>query len=310
MRKISIIIPCYNEEKALPYLKDELCKIMSIMNYCEFELIFVNDGSKDKTLEILKKYSKDDLRFKYISFSKNFGKEAAMYAGFKEAIGDYIAIMDADLQDPPEMLIEMYRCITEEGYDCVAARRANRKGEPKIRSFFAKRFYKIINKIANIDFVDGARDFRLMTRQMLNSVLEVSEYNRFSKGIFSFVGYNTKWLSYENVKRVAGKTKWSFWKLVIYSLEGITAFSTSPLVISSIIGILFCLISIIAIIAIIIKTVVFGDPTTGWPSMACIIIFVSGIQLLSIGVIGQYLAKTYLEVKNRPLYIIKEKNTK
>ncbi len=308
MKKISIVVPCYNEEKVLPIFYNELKKVLNTMNYLDYEIILVNDGSTDATLEMFKVISSKDNKVKYISFSRNFGKEAAMYAGFKESKGDFIAIMDSDLQDPPSLLPEMYRIICEEEYDTVATRRISRKGEPKIRSFFAKKFYKIMNKISKVDIVDGARDYRLMTRQVLDSILEISEYNRFSKGIFGFVGFNTKWLPYENIERVAGKTKWSFWKLFIYSLEGITAFSTTPLVISSIIGILFCLISIIVIIAIIFRTLMYGDPTGGWPSTICIIMFVSGVQLLSIGIIGQYLSKTYLEVKNRPLFIIKERN--
>jgi len=308
MRKISIVVPCYNEEKVLPIFYNEIKKIMLDMNYLDFEIILVNDGSTDATLEVIKVLAKKDSNVKYISFSRNFGKEAAMYAGFKECTGDYIAVMDSDLQDPPSLIPEMYRLIREDGYDCVATRRVSRTSEPKIRSYFAKKFYKLMNKISNVDIVDGARDFRLMTRQVLNSILEISEYNRFSKGIFGFVGYNTKWLPYENVERAAGTSKWSFWQLFVYSLEGITAFSTTPLVISSLVGILFCLISILVIIAIIIKTLVYGDLTTGWPSTICIIMFVSGVQLLSIGIIGQYLSKTYLEVKNRPLYIIKETN--
>ena len=308
MQKISIVVPCYNEEKVLLMFYNEIKKVMLDMADLEFEIILVNDGSTDSTLEVFKVLFKKDSNIKYISFSRNFGKEAAMYAGFKESTGDYIAIMDSDLQDPPSLIPEMYRLILEEGYDSVATRRVSRKGEPKIRSFFAKKFYKLMNMISNVDIVDGARDFRLMTRQVLNSILEISEYNRFSKGIFSFVGFNTKWLPYENVERAAGNSKWSFWKLFIYSLEGITAFSTTPLIISSLLGILFCLISVIVIIVIIIKTLMYGDITNGWPSTICIIMFVSGVQLLSIGIIGQYLAKTYLEVKGRPLYIIKEKN--
>ncbi|MDF2865550.1 MAG: hypothetical protein K0R72_359 [Clostridia bacterium] len=308
MKKISIVVPCYNEEKVLPLFYNELKKVLNTMDYLDYEIILVNDGSSDATLEMFKVISSKDNKVKYVSFSRNFGKEAAMYAGFKESKGDFITIMDSDLQDPPSLLPEMYRIICEEEYDTVATRRISRKGEPKIRSFFAKKFYKIMNKISNVDIVDGARDYRLMTRQVLDSILEISEYNRFSKGIFGFVGFNTKWLPYENIERVAGKTKWSFWKLFIYSLEGITAFSTTPLVISSIIGILFCLISIIVIIAIIFRTLMYGDPTGGWPSTICIIMFVSGVQLLSIGIIGQYLSKTYLEVKNRPLFIIKERN--
>ncbi|MCX8075144.1 MAG: glycosyltransferase family 2 protein [Clostridia bacterium] len=310
MDKISIIVPCYNESHALPHFVEEINKVIESMNYCSFEILFIDDGSTDNTLEIIKELSNKNNVIRYASFSRNFGKEAAMYAGFKECTGDYIAIMDADLQDPPSLLPQMYKHITEDGYDSVATRRHSRKGEKKIRSFFSKRFYKIMNKISNIDIVDGARDFRLMTRQMLNSIIEISEYNRFSKGIFGFVGYKTKWISYDNVQRVAGDTKWSFLNLFKYSIEGFTAFSTFPLVISSALGFLFCIISLILILVIIVKTLAFGDPTSGWPSLACIIIFVSGIQLLMIGVIGQYLAKTYLEVKKRPIYIIKESNKK
>ena len=308
MKKISIIIPCYNEEQAIPYFYEEITKISKTINY-EFEYIFVNDGSKDKTIEVIKKYSKKDKNVKYIHFSRNFGKEAAMYAGLEKSTGDYVAIMDADLQDPPSLLPEMINFLeSNEEYDCVGTRRVTRKGEPPIRSFFARMFYKIINKISKIEMVDGARDYRLMTRQMINSILELKEYNRYSKGLFQFVGYQTKWLEYENVERVAGETKWSFWKLFIYALEGIIAFSTAPLAISSIAGILFCFISFIMIIFIIIKTLIYGDPTSGWPSLVCIIFFVSGIQLFCLGIIGQYLSKTYLETKNRPIYIIKDTN--
>mgnify|MGYP003298466911 CR=1 FL=1 len=308
MKKISIIIPCYNEEQAIPYFYEEITKISKTINY-DFEYIFVNDGSKDKTIEVIKKYSKKDKNVKYIHFSRNFGKEAAMYAGLEKSTGDYVAIMDADLQDPPSLLPEMLNFLeNNEEYDCVGTRRVTRKGEPPIRSFFARMFYKIINKISKIEMVDGARDYRLMTRQMINSILELKEYNRYSKGLFQFVGYQTKWLEYENVERVAGETKWSFWKLFIYALEGIIAFSTAPLAISSIAGILFCFISFIMIIFIIIKTIIYGDPTSGWPSLVCIIFFVSGIQLFCLGIIGQYLSKTYLETKNRPIYIIKDTN--
>lgn len=308
MKKISIIIPCYNEEQAIPYFYEEITKISKTINY-DFEYIFVNDGSKDKTIEVIKKYSKKDKNVKYIHFSRNFGKEAAMYAGLEKSTGDYVAIMDADLQDPPSLLPEMLNFLeNNEEYDCVGTRRVTRKGEPPIRSFFARMFYKIINKISKIEMVDGARDYRLMTRQMINSILELKEYNRYSKGLFQFVGYQTKWLEYENIERVAGETKWSFWKLFIYALEGIIAFSTAPLAISSIAGILFCFISFIMIIFIIIKTLIYGDPTSGWPSLVCIIFFVSGIQLFCLGIIGQYLSKTYLETKNRPIYIIKDTN--
>lgn len=311
MKKISIIIPCYNEEQAIPYFYKEINKVSKEIK-ANFEFIFVNDGSKDNTIGIIKKYSKKDKRVKYLNFSRNFGKEAAMYAGLEYSSGDYIAIMDADLQDPPSLLPEMLSILEDKNndYDCVGTRRVTRKGEPPIRSFFARMFYKIINKISKIEMVDGARDYRLMTRQMVNSILELKEYNRYSKGLFQFVGFNTKWLEYENIKRVAGETKWSFWRLFVYAIEGITAFSTAPLAISSITGIIFCLIAFILILIIIIKTLIFGDPTSGWPSLVCIIFFVSGIQLFCIGIIGQYLSKTYLESKNRPIYILKDTNIK
>ena len=305
-KKISIVVPCYNEQESLPYFYEEIKKIEKEMNYVDFEYIFVNDGSKDKTLEISRDLAKKDKKVRYISFSRNFGKEAAMLAGLEHSKGDYITVMDADLQDPPKMLIEMYKGITEEGYDCVGTRRVTRKGEPKIRSWFARRFYKIINRMSKVEMVDGARDFRLMTRQMVDSILSLKEYNRYSKGLFSFVGFNTKWLEYENVERVAGTTKWSFWKLFVYALEGIIAFSTAPLVIAAIVGFLFFIISFIMILVIIIKTLAFGDPVSGWPSLVCIIFFVSGVQLFCIGIIGAYLSKTYLETKNRPIYIVKE----
>lgn len=305
-KKISIIVPCYNEEEALPIFYKEIKKIEEKMNYLHFEYIFVNDGSKDKTLDILRKLSKKDDKVRYISFSRNFGKEAAMLAGLEYSSGDYVTIMDADLQDPPHLLIEMYDAIEKEGYDCVGTRRVTRKGEPPIRSFFARMFYKIINKMSKTEMVDGARDFRLMTRQMADSILELKEYNRYSKGLFSFVGYKTKWLEYENVERVAGTTKWSFWKLLIYAFEGIIAFSTVPLVVAAVIGILFFIVSFIMIIVIIAKTLMFGDPVGGWPSLVCIIFFVSGVQLFCLGIIGAYLSKTYLETKKRPIYIVKE----
>ena len=307
---ISIIVPCYNEEKALPHYYNKMKEIMNNMNYVDFEIILVNDGSKDNTLKEMQELARNDARIKFINFSKNFGKEAAMYAGFEYSKGDFIAVMDADLQDPPELLEEMYKGIKEENYDCVATRRTTRKGEPPIRSFFARMFYRLINRKSKTEMVDGARDYRLMTRQMLNAILSMKEYNRYSKGLFSFVGFDTKWLEYENVERVAGETHWSFWKLFKYALEGITAFSTVPLVMSSIIGIIFFFISIIAIIYIIINTLMYGNPTSGWPSMICIIFMVTGIQLFCIGIIGQYLSKVYLEVKNRPIYIVKDTNIK
>ncbi len=304
--KISIIVPCYNEQESIPLFYKEINKVINEMNNLDFELIFVNDGSKDNTLEIIKDLAKNDSNVKFISFSRNFGKEAAMLAGLEYSSGDYVTLMDADLQDPPYMLKEMYRLIKEEGYDQVGTRRVSRAGEPPIRSFFARCFYKLINKMSKLEMVDGARDYRLMTRQVVDSILSLKEYNRYSKGLFSFVGYNIKWLEYENVKRVAGETKWSFFKLFKYAIEGIVAFTTLPLSIAALIGIIICLIAFIFIIVIIIKTLIFGDPALGWPSMMCIILFLSGIQLLSMGIIGQYLAKTYLEVKNRPIYIIKE----
>lgn len=303
---LSVIVACYNEEEALPYFYKEITKISKKMKELDFEFIFVNDGSKDNTLDVIKKMGKKDKRVKYVSFSRNFGKEAAMLAGLEYSKGDYVTLMDADLQDPPSILPEMYRLITEEGYDCVGTRRVTRKGEPPIRSFFARMFYKIINKLSKIEMVDGARDYRLMTRQMTNAIISMKEYNRYSKGLFSFVGFNTKWLEYENINRVAGETKWSFWKLFIYAIDGITAFSTAPLVISTIIGFLFCIISFVMILFIIIKTLIYGDPVSGWPSTVCIIFMVSGIQLFCMGIMGQYLSKTYLETKNRPIYIVKE----
>lgn len=306
MSKISIVVPCYNEEEALPFFYEEINKVAKEFKGVTFELLFVDDGSKDKTLEILRELSKQDKRVRYISFSRNFGKEAGLYAGLSNATGDYVAVMDADLQDPPTLLIEMYDLIVNEHYDCVATRRVTRKGEPPIRSFFARLFYKFINKISKTEFVDGARDFRLMTRQMVDAILAMSEYNRFSKGIFSWVGFKTKWLEYKNVERVAGSTKWSFWKLFLYSIEGIVAFSTVPLSIASIMGMLFCLIAFLMIIFIIVKTLLFGDPTSGWPSLVCIIFLVSGVQLFCLGIMGQYISKTYLETKKRPIYIAKE----
>lgn len=307
MKKIlSIIVPCYNEEQALPFFYQEIDKVSKELKELNFELIFINDGSKDKTLEVLKEYHKKDKRVRYISFSRNFGKEAAMYAGLEHSKGDYVTIMDADLQDPPSLLKEMYRLVSEEGYDCVGTRRVTRKGEPPIRSFCARLFYKLINRLSKVEMVDGARDYRFMSRKMVNAILELKEYNRYSKGLFSFVGFKTKWLEYENINRVAGETKWSFWKLFIYALDGITAFSTVPLVLSAVLGLVFCLISFIMIIAIIVKTLVYGDPVSGWPSLVCIIFLCSGVQLFGMGIIGQYLSKTYLETKRRPIYIIGE----
>ena len=308
MEKISVVVSCYNEEKALPLFYEEMERVrkQDFDGVADFEYIFVNDGSKDKTLDIMRMLRAKDSKVRYVSFSRNFGKEAAMYAGLEASTGDYVTLMDSDLQDPPALLKEMYNALINEGYDSVGTRRVTRKGEPPIRSFCARVFYKIINKISNIEMVDGARDYRLMKRQVVDAIISLKEYNRYSKGLFSFVGFNTKWIEYENVERVAGETKWSFWKLFKYALEGITAFSTTPLILSSILGIIFCVIAFFAIVFIIVKTLVYGDPTAGWPSLACIIVFVSGVQLFCMGVIGQYLSKTYLEVKNRPIYIIKE----
>jgi len=305
---ISLIIPCYNEERAIPLLYKELCAVSESMSGYEFEYLFVNDGSTDATLDVLKEKASGDERVIYLSFSRNFGKEAAMYAGFCNAKGDYVAVMDADMQDPPSLLPEMVRIIEEGGYDSVATRRENRDGEPKIRSFFARRFYKLINKISDANIVDGARDFRLMKRDMVDAIVEMSEYNRFSKGIFGWVGFRTHWLSYKNVERIAGETKWSFWKLFKYSIDGIVSFSQMPLTIASWGGVLFTLLSFVMVIVVILRKLLFGDPVAGWASTACIIMFIGGIQLLCMGIIGQYLAKTYLETKRRPHYIISEHN--
>lgn len=306
MKKLSVIVPYFNEEESIPYFYEEIKKVTNSMNV-KLELIFVDDGSRDKTLEVVKKLTEDKV-VKYISFSRNFGKEAAMYAGLNMCTGDYVTIMDADLQHPPELLPEMLRIIEEENYDCVATKSINKKGYSFFRKIFTRCFYKIIEKMSNTKMVPGANDYRLMTRQMVNSIISVKEYNRYSKGIFSFVGYKTKWIEFEVQERKAGTTKWNFWKLFSYALDGIVGFSTAPLTLSAIIGLFFCIVSFIMIIVIIIKTLIFGDPTSGWPSLVCIIFFVSGVQLLCIGVIGEYLAKIYLEVKGRPIYIVKESN--
>ncbi len=306
--KISLVIPCYNEEDSLPIFYKEICKVSKEMSYVDFEFLFINDGSKDKTLPILKDYAKKDSRVKFISFSRNFGKESGMYAGLENATGDYVAIMDVDMQDPPSMIIKMYKEIQEEGYDCVALYTKTHKDYSLLRKFFTKFWYILIGKISSTKQVPGARDFRLMKRKMVDAILEMKEYNRYSKGIFSFVGFNTKWINIETSNRVAGKSKFNFFKLFKYALEGILAFSTTPLVIAALIGLIFCLIAFIFIIIIICKTVLYGDPVNGWPSLACIIIFTSGVQLFFFGVMGMYLSKIYLEVKKRPLYIIDEKN--
>ena len=309
MKVLSIVVPCYNEQTAIKIFYNEIIKVSKkLQPKVEFEIIFVDDGSRDNTLHAIKEISKQDVRVKYISFSRNFGKESAMYAGLKKAKGGLVAIMDVDLQDPPELLYDMYNCIINGECDCVAARRVTRKGEPLIRSFFARCFYSLVNKVSNTQIVDGARYYRLMTRQMVDSIISLKEYNRFSKGIFSWVGYNTKWIEYENVERVTGETKWSFWKLFIYSLDGIIAFSTAPLALASVAGILLCFLAFIFICIIIVKTLVFGDPVDGYPSLICVIMFIGGVQLFCIGILGQYIARIYLETKKRPLYIIKEES--
>lgn len=308
MEKISIIVPCYNEEESIPLFYEEAVRVEKQMSDFEFEIIFVNDGSGDRTMEVILEHAQKDEQIKYIDFSRNFGKESAIYAGLTSASGDYIVMMDADLQDPPALLPEMMRAIKEEGYDSVATRRVTRKGEPLIRSFFARCFYKIINKMSKTEIVDGARDYRLMTRQFVNSLLELGEYNRFSKGLFGWVGYKTKWIEFENVERVAGETKWSFWKLFLYSIEGIVGFSTAPLAMSAVIGLLFCFVAFVFIVVIVMKTLILGDPVSGWPSMICITLLIGGVQLFCIGILGEYLAKTYLEVKKRPVFICKNTN--
>ncbi len=309
---LSIIVPCYNEEESLPFFYQRIQQVATKLkekHQLEMECLFIDDGSKDKTLTLLRQYSQENPMMKYVSFSRNFGKEAAIYAGLEHSQGDYVAMLDADLQDPPELLDEMYEAIINEGYDCVATRRVTRKGEPPIRSFFARLFYRLMNKISQVDMVDGARDYRLMTRQMVDSILSLKEYSRFSKGIFGWVGYQTKWLEYENVERVAGETKWSFWKLFKYSIDGIVAFSTFPLDIAAFIGVLLCLAAFVFLIVLFVQTLAFGNPVSGYPSTLCIILFIGGIQLLTIGILGKYLAKTYLETKKRPIYIAKEVQT-
>ena len=309
---LSIIVPCYNEEESLPFFYQRIQQVATKLkekHQLEMECLFIDDGSKDKTLTLLRQYSQENPMMKYVSFSRNFGKEAAIYAGLEHSQGDYVAMLDADLQDPPELLDEMYEAIINEGYDCVATRRVTRKGEPPIRSFFARLFYRLMNKISQVDMVDGARDYRLMTRQMVDSILSLKEYSRFSKGIFGWVGYQTKWLEYENVERVAGETKWSFWKLFKYSIDGIVAFSTFPLDIAAFIGVLLCLAAFVFLIVLFVQTLAFGNPVSGYPSTLCIILFIGGIQLLTIGILGKYLAITYFEKKKRPIYIAKEVQT-
>lgn len=306
MPKVSIIVPCYNEQEALPLFYREITRVASDMSPVEFELLFIDDGSSDNTLSELRGLAAKDTRVRFLSFSRNFGKEAAMLAGLDAATGDYVATMDVDLQDPPALLPELYRAVTEEGCDCAATRRISRDGEPPIRSFFARLFYKLINRISDADIVDGARNYRLMCRRMVNAVLSMREYNRFSKGIFGWVGFKTKWVPFVNIERAAGETKWSFWKLFLYSVEGIIAFSTAPLAIASVLGGLMCTAAFLFIGIVIVKTLIFGDPVGGWPSMMCVILLLGGVQLLCIGIMGQYLAKTYLETKHRPVYLVRE----
>lgn len=307
MKKISIVVPCYNEEESLPLFYKAVDKITDKMKKkASFEFVFVNDGSRDKTLEILRDLAKKDDRVRYISFSRNFGKEAGIYAGLENATGDYVTTMDADLQDPPELLEEMFDTLESGEYDCCATKSTSRNGYSFFRKLFTKWFYGIIGKLSKTEMVAGARDFRLMTRQMVDAIVSMKEYNRYSKGLFSFVGFRTKWIEFENQERVAGTTKWNFWKLFTYAIDGIVGFSTQPLLIAAFLGVLFCLIAFVMIVVIVVKTLAFGDPVSGWPSLACIIFLVGGVNLFCTGIIGEYLAKVYLEVKNRPIYIVAE----
>lgn len=306
MKKINLIIPCYNEAEALPLFADELNKVIDTLTDYDFEILLINDGSTDSTLSVMKDLGKRDSRYKYLSFSRNFGKEAAMYAGFSNSDGDYVAVMDADLQDPPSLLPEMLEIISTGEYDSVATRRVSRKGEPAIRSWFARKFYKLINKISDADVVDGARDFRLMKKEMVEAIVSMCEYNRFSKGIFGWIGFKTKWLEFENVNRIAGETKWSFWGLFKYALNGIINFSEAPMSVASGFGIFCTFLSFVMVVFFFVRKLIFGDPVAGWPSLVCIILFVAGLQFLCMGMMGKYIAKTYIEVKNRPHYIISE----
>lgn len=307
MKLLSVIVPCYNEEENVSYFYEEFVKNESFLKErdTDFEILYVDDGSSDQTVQEVKKLHETDERVHLLSFSRNFGKEAAMYAGIQKSRGDYVVMMDADLQDPPALLPKMFSYI-DEGYDSVATRRVSRKGEPPVRSFFARMFYRMMKKMSKTEIMDGARDYRLMTRQMVDAILQMPEYNRFTKGIYGWVGFRTKWIEFENVERVKGETKWSFWKLFLYSIEGMTAFSTAPLSFAAVMGVLFCLLAFILILFIVIRTLLFGDPVSGWPSMVCIMSLISGVQLFCLGIVGQYLAKTYLEVKKRPIYLLKE----
>ncbi len=306
MEKISIIVPCYNEEESIELFYDETLKVLKKMEKIEYEFVFVDDGSKDRTLEIFRKLHKKDKQVKYISFSRNFGKEAAMLAGFDRSSGDYVTTMDVDLQDPPELLLDMYHDIKNEDYDCVATRSKSRKNYSFLRKILTKCFYKIINKMSDVEIVDGARDFRLMKRKMVDSILSMREVNRFTKGIFGYVGFKTKWIEYEDRDRVAGSSKWSLLKLGRYAIDGIIAFSTKPLLYSVFIGLFFCFLAFVFILFIIVRTLIYSDPVQGWPSLVCILLFVSGIQLFCTGIIGVYLSKIYLETKKRPIYIVNE----
>ena len=307
MSLLSVIVPCYNEEENVALFYDEFVKNDAFFQEksIEVELLYIDDGSEDRTVEEVKKLREKDERVHLVSFSRNFGKEAAMYAGLQKSKGDYVVLMDVDLQDPPALLPEMFAHL-EEGYDSVATRRVSRKGEPPVRSFFARRFYRLMKKISKTEIMDGARDYRLMTRQMVDAILSMEEYNRFTKGIFGWVGFRTKWLEYENVERVKGETKWNFWKLLLYSFDGITAFSTVPLMLASLMGVLFCAVAFFMIVFIIVRKLMFGDPVSGWPSLVCIILMTSGVQFFCTGILGQYLAKTDMEVKRRPIYLVKE----
>ena len=308
MSLLSVVVPCYNEEENVSFFYEELMKVQDFFSerQVELEVLYVDDGSRDNTVAEVKKLREKDGRVHLVSFSRNFGKEAAMFAGLENAQGDYVVIMDVDLQDPPSLLPEMYGYL-QEGYDSVATRRVSRKGEPPVRSFFARMFYRLMKKISRTEIMDGARDYRLMTRQMVDAILSMQEYNRFTKGIFGWVGFRTKWLEYENIERAQGETKWNFWKLFIYSLDGITAFSTVPLMLASVVGVVFCVLAFVMIQFIIIRKLLFGDPVSGWPSLVCIILMTSGVQFFCTGILGQYLAKTYMEVKKRPHYLVREK---
>ena len=305
--ELTVVVPCMNEEATVEIFYAAVEKVrVEKLGGITVQYLFIDDGSLDRTLDEVKALRRKDPNVQYVSFSRNFGKEAAIYAGLSYARGRLVTAMDADLQDPPELLPVLYKAVTEEGYDCAGTRRVTRKGEPPIRSFFARQFYKLINRFSKTEIVDGARDFQMMNRKTVDAILSMKEVNRFSKGIFGWIGFRKKWIEFENVERVAGETKWSFWKLFLYALDGIIGYSTVPLVFASVMGTVFCLIAFVMILVIIIKTLIFGDPTSGWPSLVCILFFVSGIQLFCTGILGQYLAKTYLETKQRPIFLVEE----